>query len=252
VQKTLAENSDKISRRVFHAKSHGSLLGELRLRPNRPNAVRHGLLADGAPETYRVLARFSSGRGTIEPDLRPDVRGLALKIFGEKGAPATVDFPMTNSPVAFGSDHAEFVAFMESSMSLASQAVFFSGHPAVAARLLECALRLTESVAALRYWTGHAYLLGPDQAMKMNLRPVLEPGLGHPLKDAVHLIFDDNYYAHELAARAEQTEIRFVLSVQLQKDLDPDATPVENTLIEWKEEDSPSLAVADWCLSVSA
>jgi catalase len=245
VQRTLAERSDKIFRRVFHAKSHGALLGEIRLKPDRPNQVRHGIFADTAPETYTVLARFSSGKGTIKRDLWPDVRGVALKIFGVKGAAATVDLPMTNSPVAFGRDHAEFIAFMESSMSFASQLAFFIGHRTVLARLLRSSLGRTKSVAALRYWTGHAYLLGPDQAMKMNLRPVLEPGARHPVRDAVRLIFDKNYYAHELAARSEQTEIRFVLSVQLQKGADLDATPVENTLIEWEEADSPSLEVAD-------
>jgi hypothetical protein len=32
VQRTLAAKCDNISRRVFHAKSHGALLGELRLK----------------------------------------------------------------------------------------------------------------------------------------------------------------------------------------------------------------------------
>ena len=105
-----AKFGEDVPRRVFHAKSHGCLLGELRLLPERHEETRRGLFGNSTPEKYPVLARFSNGKGTIEADKSPDVRGVALKIFGvEPGTERTIDFLMTNSPVAFGADHAEFV-----------------------------------------------------------------------------------------------------------------------------------------------
>ena len=79
--------------RVFHAKSHGCLLGEVRLLPERLAETRHGIFGSSAPEKYPVLARFSNGKGTVEPDRLPDVRGVALKIFGvEPGTERTSTF----------------------------------------------------------------------------------------------------------------------------------------------------------------
>jgi len=54
--------------RVFHAKSHGCLLGEMRLLPERQEETRHGIFGNSAPEKYPVLARFSNGKGTVEAD----------------------------------------------------------------------------------------------------------------------------------------------------------------------------------------
>src|SRR5215470_8962106 len=69
VQAYLAAKSGGNPRRVFHAKSHGGLLGELRLLPGRADETRHGILANTAPDKYSVLARFSNGKGTIDRDL---------------------------------------------------------------------------------------------------------------------------------------------------------------------------------------
>ena len=113
VQEQLArEHFDGVRKRVFHAKLHACLLGTLTLRRDRPAAVRRGILADGGKERYNVLARFSNGVGTVDHDLKPDVRGIALKIFGVSqssaaAAPAAtqcVDWLMTNSTNAFGRD----------------------------------------------------------------------------------------------------------------------------------------------------
>src|SRR5262249_37628546 len=103
-------------RRVFHAKMHACLLGTLTWRPDRPAAVRHGIFADGGRQRYNVLARFSNGVGTDQHDLAPDVRGLALKIFGvsetaggARDETRCVDWLMTNSTNPFGRDQEEFV-----------------------------------------------------------------------------------------------------------------------------------------------
>src|SRR5215469_14058681 len=118
-QQQLADRSDGTRRRVFHAKGHGALLGELRLRAERPSIVRKGIFGDDAPPNYPVLARFSNGKGVIEADSIPDVRGVALKMFNVSPSDPerTMDLLMTNSPVAFGTDHAEFVEFMVASLN---------------------------------------------------------------------------------------------------------------------------------------
>jgi hypothetical protein len=287
VQEQLArEHFAGVRKRVFHAKTHACLLGALTLRPDRPAAVRRGILADGGKERYNVLARFSNGVGTVDHDLKPDVRGIALKIFGvpqssAAAAPAAtqcVDWLMTNSTNAFGRDQEEFVLFMEANAgSPLKLPVFLAQHLEVAALLLKAAARVIPSLATERYWSGHPYLLGNDIAMKFNVAPLADADASTGIADdraeagrvdslvqgavqgagtieerlkrwfAVHtpdaspLLAD--YLRRDLVHRLGQAPLRFTLSVQLEKSAD--TTPIENTLVEWKEADSPSIPVAD-------
>jgi catalase len=246
VQAHLAAKSSGNVRRVFHAKSHGCLLGELRLLSSRPDKTRHGIFWNRAPDKYSVLARFSNGQGTIDRDLLPDVRGVALKIFGvQPGAEQTIDFLMTNSRVAFGKDHAEFVEFMEASKDGIPGLGFGLRHPRVVFNLLKC-ICPPRSVAELTYGSGHAYLLGPDSAMKLKLEPHVDHvGFFDAAAARIHLIDDRDFLGHELEERARTKGVRFTLSVQLENEDDPAATPIEDALFEWTEESSPPLPVAE-------
>lgn len=245
VQSYIATKIGERQRRVFHAKSHGCLLGELHLLSQRPEKTRFGIFGNNALEKYPVLARFSNGKGTIEDDRSFDVRGVALKIFLiESGR--TVDFLMTNSRVAFGKDHAEFVEFMEATKDGGPPGPAFAvSHPRVIVSLLKCIFP-PYSVAELTYGTGHAYLLGPNRAMKMKL----EPQDDHlSFFDAAvarfHQIEDRDFLRHELEERVKTKGVRFTLSVQLENETDPTATPIEDALVEWVEASSPPVPVAE-------
>ena len=277
-----------VPNRVFHAKMHACLLGSLTLRPDRPAAVRRGLFADGGKTRFNVLARFSNGVGRQDHDLKPDVRGVALKIFGvsdpaataPSGATRCVDWLMTNSPNPFGRDQEEFVEFMEANGGGALELpVYLARHPEVAALLLKAAARVIPSLATERYWSGHAYLLGDDIAMKFNVAPPPDApaaGIANDHAEAGRLdslvqraiqgagTIEDrlarwfaqhtpessplhaDYLRRDLLHRLAAAPVRYTLSVQLEKSTD--ATPVENTLLEWTEADSRSVPVADLVL----
>ena len=251
VQVYLAGKSGGLRRRVFHAKSHGCLLGQLKLSPKRPATTQHGIFGPDAPEAYTVLARFSNGLGTIESDWKPDVCGVALKLFGTmpQQPHRSVDFLMTNSPAAFGADHAEFIEFMEASKDgpLSLALLSFLPRHLRAAWSLRTTLVPRASLAELKYWSGHAYLLGADCAMKMNLRPQKEPrGLLHSLTSLIPRIDKDpNFLSQELAERAALKGLRFTFSLQLESKTAPDSTSVEDALREWTERSSPSVPVGE-------
>src|SRR5207237_3043091 len=178
-QRVLAEqHSSGQPRRVFHTKTHACLTGKLNLLESRPESTRRGIFGSNGRTSYNVLARFSNGVGFDEHDLKPDVRGIGLKIFGVNDSSAgdtgqmtrTVDFLMTNSTEAVGKDQDEFVQFMEASVNpgvLDRNLLRFlleREHREVAKLLLKVTLRIVPSLAAEQYWSGHPYLLGPDQA----------------------------------------------------------------------------------------
>jgi catalase len=269
--------------RVFHAKTHGCLTGKLNLIEDRPESVRHGIFGPNGKASYNVLARFSNGVGFDQHDLMPDVRGIALKIFGVSDGSVgaqeqTIDFLMTNAPNPFGRDQEEFVQFMEASVEPGflngNLLGFLFHHAEVRKLLLKATLRIVRSLAAEQYWSGHAYLLGPDKAMKLNVRPAENAGIGmedqgieqemaalesglsamddgierwlHMRGEAGNSKLNPNYLSVELLNRARQGPIKFILSVQLEKD--PDSTPIENGLVEWEESVSPSIPVAELVL----
>jgi len=288
VQKQLAhDHFEGVPKRVFHAKMHACLLGTLTLRPDRPAAVRHGIFADGGKQRYNVLARFSNGVGIEAHDLKPDVRGLALKIFGvmessdsavASGAKC-VDWLMTNSTNPFGRDQEEFVELMEASNagSPLKLAAYLANHLEVFGLIVRATARVIPSLATEQYWSGHPYLLGNEIAMKFNVAPVADADHSVGIADdhaeasrltslvyhAIHEVDEveermkrwlgvhwpeasplhSDYLRRDLLHRLERAPIRFTLSVQLEKS--SDSTPIENTLVEWKESDSPSIPVAD-------
>jgi catalase len=246
VQGELATASHSVPRRVFHAKSHGALLGELRLLPTRVDKTRHGLFADNAPNKYPVLARFSNGKGTIEHDLALDVRGLALKLFEpQPGTEQTVDFLFTNSKVAFGKDHAEFIAFMQASANGMPGLAFARNHRRVVLQLSK-SIWPPRSVAALSYGSGHAYLLGQNAAMKLRLKPLLNRGkVISSIKEICRQFVDRDFFRHELQRRVADKGLRFELSIQLHNHGEPSMTPIEDSLFEWSEQSNPYLSVGE-------
>jgi catalase len=249
VQRALAaRHSPGNPRRVFHAKAHACIAGSLTLMEGRPQITRHGIFRDGGKLRHNVLARFSSGVGFDQHDLKPDVRGLALKIFGvseesidgEERGSRTVDFLMTNSTNPFGRDHEEFVRFMEANVNPLRLIAFLAEHPRVALSIAKATLKITASLAIEQYWSGHPYLLGPQQAMKFNVRPIAgsEHEVGTEHDPAVSPSrFDSNYLSLELRERLRREPIRFVFSLQLERDLE--TTPIEVCLMEWEELESP-------------
>jgi hypothetical protein len=189
-----------------------------------------------------------------------------------------VDWLMTNSTNPFGRDQQEFVEFMEANVgSLLALGEYCVKHPEVFALLVKATARVILSLATEQYWSGHPYLLGPDKAMKFNVAPTA--GMDHRfgsaedhieasrLNSLVHQaihgveevterlrrwfavqkhgesILDPNYLRADLINRLEHGPLKYTLSVQLEQDAA--STPIENTLVEWKEVDSPSIPVAD-------
>ena len=69
--------------RALHAKGVAGVRAELIVRDDVPALARVGIFAQ--PGTYRAYVRFSNGAAVPQPDSKPDVRGLAVKVLGVPG-----------------------------------------------------------------------------------------------------------------------------------------------------------------------
>ena len=94
--------------RTLHAKAtlaHDD--AELRFVDDVPEELRHGFAQPGA--AYRCTVRFSNAANTGEPDFKPDLRGVALRVHAD--GTTVHDLLMTNFPVSHARDARQFVEF---------------------------------------------------------------------------------------------------------------------------------------------
>jgi catalase len=254
--------------RVFHRKSNGCVVGKLNLIDNRPldpqGLTAVGMFDPNKTKSYDVVMRFSNGVGFEQSDKLPDVRGAAIKVFDvynpSTGKFQTVDLLMTNSPTPFGKDFLEFADFMDLVADLGSTlgGAAFATHPKAALSLFKTtglpvvSNYKVKSVATIRYWSGHPYLLGPDLAMKFNIIPTqTDEPTKKVLKTELSLSSDyypssGDYLRHDLKKRLEHGPVKFTFAVQLEKNSKD--TPIEDNLTEWKEKNSQSIPVAELVL----
>ncbi|GAA4491597.1 hypothetical protein GCM10023094_56210 [Rhodococcus olei] len=232
------------TQRAFHAKATLAVDdAELRFNDDLPADLQMGFAQPGA--AYRTIVRFSNAAGSGEPDFAPDLRGIALRIQVDDST--SHDLLATNFPVSHARNARQFVEFAKATaggsvsriLGLARLAGMFGiRETARMVRNVTTARRqLVSSVATQTYWSRGALTWGPELAVRYLLRPAARAPQGpKPSKT------DPSYLSTEAARRLDQGDIRFELCIQ--RYVNEQATPIEDTAVEWKERHSPAEPVA--------
>jgi hypothetical protein len=104
--------------RSVHAKSHGLLIGSLRVLDDLPAVLAQGVAA--SPKSYPVVVRLSTTPGDILDDSVSTPRALALKIIGVEGprlveneGGATQDFVLANGPAFTSATAKKFLGHLK-------------------------------------------------------------------------------------------------------------------------------------------
>src|SRR5580700_8510992 len=69
--------------RDAHPKMHGCVRGLFAIEGNLPDDLRVGLFA--RPRTFPAWVRLSNQSGTVSPDAKEDIRGVAIKLMEVAG-----------------------------------------------------------------------------------------------------------------------------------------------------------------------
>ena len=144
--------------RDAHPKHHGLVKATVHIDADLPESLRHGLFA--RPGTYHAYIRYSNGRPATPPppDAAPDVRGMAIKLFGVEGdkeAPdekLTHDFILASHAAFFVPDVLAYVDFLRLT-TLEDKVRLFPELPK--------SFRTFESPLTIRYFSQTPYALGP-------------------------------------------------------------------------------------------
>jgi hypothetical protein len=201
-----------------------------------PDALRHGLFA--TPLRYDAYIRFSNGRPspTPLPDAVPDVRGMAIKLFGVAGVKEsadekyTHDFLLASHPVFFVPDVFAYVDFLELP-TLADKMRLFPE--------LGRSFRCFENPLAIRYFSQTPYSLGPHivKYVVQPLTPAEQDGI--ELTPEAAAARTPDYLREAMASHLAQRQARLALCVQLPPD--PAAAHVDDATRSW---DTPLVTVA--------
>jgi Animal haem peroxidase/Catalase len=230
--------------RAFHAKSTLAVAdAELRFRDDLPPDLRAGFAQPGA--AYRTVVRFSNAAGSGQPDFKPDLRGVALRV--EASPEQQHDLLMTNFPVSHARDARQFVKFANAtaggrlSRVLGLVRLTLAYGPREVVRMLRNVLtgrrRKVGSVATETYWSRGAIRWGDTLAVRYLLRPA--PGTAPAPEPSAE---DPEYLSREAARRLAGGDVRFELCVQRFKD--ERSTPIEDTAVAWSERAAPPEPVA--------
>ncbi len=229
--------------RAFHAKSTLAVEdAELRFL-DIPDDLRAEFAESGA--AYPTVVRFSNAAGTGQPDFKPDLRGVALRI--EASPEQHHDLLLTNYPVSHARDARQFVKFANAtaggsvSRVLGLVRLVFTYGPFETVRMLKNVLtasrRKVRSVATETYWSRGAIRWGDTLAVRYLLRPVSDAPPGP--EPSAH---DPEFLSREIARRLADGDVRFELCIQRFRDAE--STPIEDTAVRWSERVSPPEPVA--------
>jgi catalase len=267
ISQTRAAQGDGIYRRDAHAKTQGCAVGSFRVGQSYDSRIRYGLFSK--PGEYKAWIRFSNGAFRIQPDWKPDGRGMAVKVLGVPGTKildreenaTTQDFLLINYPVFFLSSADEYVkltALQEQGDDLG----YFFGHENPAPysggrfnarnwHLRELRLGLgvlgvfpphlpPASVLATRYYSMTPYQLGPSAYVKYSAKPVRCASGG----EASGWAGFGGSSLHDDLKQQLRAGTRFCFDFMVQFQYPGKYMPVEDPTIEWKEKDSPFISVA--------
>lgn len=236
------DGTGNTTRRGAHPKHHGCVKAEFRVSADLKPALSQGLFQPGA--SYPALIRFSNNADP-QADHKPDVRGMAIKLFETPGtklfqpdaAASTHDFLLVTHPVFLFPDVATytkaFVAFDE------DRALSFFFNPLdnhlKSFLIVRKMLAQHDNLLAERWFSMVPYRFGEHAAVKYSARScaAIAP------RDVPER---DDFLRERLAADLGTAAACFEFQVQFQTD--PGNMPIENPSVAWSEQQSKPQTLA--------
>lgn len=230
--------------RALHRRQLLALDATLEVKDGLPEYARHGLFA--SPGSHAAVLRLSNGGMDRSPDRRPDVRGLAVRVFGVRGPNAlgtgettSQDFTLINHSKFSAAKSADFVELV---LALERGPLALLGHlfrrhgffgALRAAKAAQAVIgKPFSGFATETFHTVVPFACGPYAARARLLPP---PGRTPRPKAAAD-------WAADLRAQLDAGPLEY--RMQLQFFVEESSTPIEDASVDWPESVAPYLDVA--------
>ncbi|MFZ6849247.1 catalase family protein [Undibacterium sp. RuRC25W] len=230
-----------IMRRDAHPKMHGLVRAYFIIEPDLPPDLRVGVFRDN--RRYKAWIRFSNQSGTIQPDIKNDIRGMSIKVLGIPGEKLledepgvqTHDFILISTDVFVTANVKEFAEMIKALTSNVFSIVgFFLTHWRVAYNLWHSMLKFANPLH-INYFSTTPYLFG-DKAVKYGVFPSTQTIDTLPAQPKVNFLRD------AMVAQLSHEDAVFDFCIQIQTDAVQ--MPIEDPGKVWPESMSPFKKVA--------
>jgi Catalase len=227
--------------RDAHPKMHGLVEAEFIVHGDLPDDYKIGVFSQA--KTFKAWVRFSNANSNEQPDLKRDIRGIAIKLMhvtGEKLSDESdcldnQDFLLISTDTFLCDDIQTFDGMVKAIQGSWLQKIsFFATHPGVVWKLMT-SFKVFANPLQIRYFSCTPYLLG-EQAVKYCVTPVLRTSDFIPPNPA------DNFLRLAMQQQLRNAPAEFLFGIQLQTN--PRSMPIEDASVCWDERVSPFVPVA--------
>lgn len=244
VQKGRIQRGQCPAMRPVFLKPHGVARGVFRMREDLPEDFRVGLFSG---REYPLWMRFSSDTVPSMGDFETTI-GVGIKLFDAPtpkifGLPddTTFDFIMQNMDVFFVDTARDMCEFTKAGVVDGDYGRYLDAHPNTK-RILSAMAKPVGSVLASPYWAIVPFAFGEHDYVKYKLEPTLAD---HPPSEAPA---DPTYLGRDLRTRLLERGATFRFCIQ--RRTNPETMPLDQATVQWPEDESPFVHVADVVLPV--
>lgn len=244
-QVTRMRADDGLIRRFNQPKSLGCFNGEFTVKNDIPSELKQGIFAKTA--AYPAFVRFANA--STMSDTEKDLRGLSIRvgqIEGQThwGGAEAQDFVLNSHPVLFARSPEEFRDFIIAQRDDSILSYFLNpldSHLKALMILLNARDNHT-SPFDIRFWSTTPFRHGGEEtAVKYSVKPCSDYQSPEPAE------YTENYLREAMHTHLEQHPVCFDFMVQTQGD--PKQMPIEDPTVEWDEDVSPFVAIAQLTFS---
>ena len=236
--------------RDAHAKDNGCVRATFRVDRDLKNELRIGVFKNPGQE-YQAWIRFSNGNSEQKNSRFPDARGMAIKLMGVEGQKLlhdvgdgseekyTQDFIMISSPGFFVDDLVRYKNVLQKFLSGGTVAQYLSAFQLKGREIwlaFKVNLTLLTNPLFHQYWSMTPYRLGVPPGTRYAVKYTAKPCSPDP-SNLLHRL--KTYFEPGFSLKAEMNKTLSATDVSfdffLQRYVDDDRTPIENTKIVWAE-----------------
>ncbi|MEO3725652.1 catalase family protein [Pseudomonas syringae] len=240
--------------RDAHAKAHGCVKADVQVLPDLAQELRQGVFSEPG-KLWKATMRLSNGNAYPQFDSIRDARGMALKLLdvpgkqllGDRQGLHEQDFVMFSHPNFFVSDVAEYRQNVAAQADGKKVMAFFPGWDPRNWQIRHLLIALAtlspppESPTRTTYFSVSPYKFGEANA-KFRVMPDPERCPAYTLPKQNQDL--PNFLRSALNQQLSTDRIPACFVLQIQQQDANKYMPIEDTSIEWREQDSPFQTVA--------
>ncbi|MFJ5240816.1 catalase family protein [Pseudomonas neuropathica] len=240
--------------RDAHAKAHGCVKAQVQVLPELAQPLRQGVFSEPG-KTWQAVIRLSNGNAYPQFDSLRDARGMAIKLLdvsgkqllGNRQSQPEQDFVMFSHPNFFVSDVAEYRQNVSAQADGKKVMAFFPGWDPRTWQVRHLLIALAtlspppDSPTATTYFSVSPYKFGEANA-KFRVAPAPDNCPDYTLPKQNHDL--PNFLRSALNQQLSTDRIPACFVLQIQRQDANKYMPIEDTSIEWREQDSPFETVA--------